>query len=201
MSIAALILAAGASTRMGRPKALLDYRGTTFVENIINTARAAAVNHIVVAVSSYDDKIKKLLHLHGVELVHNAEPETAGPLGSIRAGVQTLINQSVEYAMIWPVDHPHVRLGTIVTLRESAIGAGPAIILPTRGGRRGHPVVFGRSVFHELLQAPDSEGARFVVRRLPERVLELPVDDPAVVQDIDTPEDYDELISSTKSLL
>src|SRR5712671_4493452 len=98
---------------MARPKALLDYRGKTFVENIVNTARVAAVECIVVAVSRYDGKIKQLVDLSRVEVVINADLETAGPLGSIRAGLRAIINQKVEYVMVWPVDQPHIRPETI----------------------------------------------------------------------------------------
>src|SRR5215831_5720064 len=120
MSIAALILAAGSSTRMGRPKALLPYAGSTFIGNIVNTARDAAIDHIIVAVSRSDEKILAVLDLDAVSVVRNAGPKTAGPLGSIRAGLHSIVNQTVEYALVWPVDQPHIQLDTIRQLVEGA---------------------------------------------------------------------------------
>jgi molybdenum cofactor cytidylyltransferase len=68
------------------------------------------------------------------------------------------------------------------------------IVVPTHAGRRGHPVLFARAVFDELLTAPNDEGARAVVRKDPTRVLAVPVDDPAVLEDFNTPEDYKQLL-------
>ena len=200
----ALITAAGRSSRMGRSKALLQYRGRTFLETIVMTIRAAAIERIMVAISMSDDKINDILDLTyslNVEVVYNVDDASAGPLGSIRAGISEIVNYSVEYMAVWPVDQPHVALETMQGLQAAFGDHRHAIVVPTFRGRRGHPVLFGREVFHELLAAPPDQGARSVVRRLPDRVLSVPVSDPAVLEDIDTPEDYQRLISSTRSLL
>ena len=199
---AALILAAGISSRMGRPKALLEYQGRTFIETIIATVRDAAIGRALVAVSPTDDKIIKLLDLRFATVVVNREPSEAGPIASIRSGVREVFNQSVESLLVWPVDQPHVAVQTIRDLDRSFASspAAPAIAVPVFEGQRGHPVVFGRQIFEELLNGSNAEGARTVVRRDRTRVLEVWVNDPAVLDDIDTPEDYQRLISSTKSL-
>src|SRR5688572_5074101 len=104
---AALILAAGLSSRMGRPKALLDYRGRTFIETIIGTLRDAAIPRAVVAVSPTDDKMIKLLDLSFATVVVNREPSHIGPIASIRSALNEIVNQTVDSLLVWPVDQPH----------------------------------------------------------------------------------------------
>lgn len=186
---------------MGAPKALLLFNGRTFVTNILDSLRAAAIDHIIVAVAPGDDKILPYLQFPDVKAVLNREPASAGPIASLRSGIGVAVNHAVEYLLVWPVDQPHVTANTARSVCESLWDSTQDIAVPVYEGRRGHPVLFRRAVFQELLEAPDDQGARSVVRRVPSRVLEVPVSDPAVLEDIDTPEDYDRLISSTKSLL
>lgn len=191
--IAAIVLAAGESRRMGYPKAMLRYRGRTFLESVLEATRAAGIERRVIVVGSDADKILSSHDLSSCAVVRT-ENQEAGPIGSIRAGVRSVINHPVEAALIWPVDQPHIAVSTIQALLEKFVQTRSAIVLPTHGGRRGHPALFAREVFDELLAAPDGEGARAVVRSRPERVVEVPVVDAAVVEDIDTQEAYQDLI-------
>ena len=100
-------------------------------------------------------------------------------------------------ALVWHVDRPHVAVATLAKLIDRFRQGGAAIVLPTLSGQRGHPVMFGREVFDELIETPDEEGARAVVRADPSRVALVPVDDPAVLEDIDTPEAYADLLRRT----
>ena len=189
-----VILAAGASVRMGSPKALLDLAGTTFLERVIAASRAAAIDHIMVAVAHDDVKILKTNALRDVDVVINAATPVAVPLGSIQAAISRVINQKVDSLLVWPVDQPHVASSTASAIITAFLRSRKPIVLPTFDGRRGHPVLFARPVFPELLSAPASEGARAVVRADPSRVLELAVSDPAVVEDINTTAAYQDLL-------
>jgi molybdenum cofactor cytidylyltransferase len=191
--IAAIILAAGESRRMGYPKALLRYRGSTFLESILDACAAVGLEPLVVVLGPDGRKILQSADLRGAIEVTNLRPET-GQMESIKHGVTAVINHPVDAVMVWPVDQPHVAVRTAERLVQEFRASGAPIVIPTLGGRRGHPVLFARATFQELLSAPLDLGARAVVRAVPERVREVPVDDPAVLEDIDTPQAYEELL-------
>jgi len=191
---AIVILAAGSSTRMGRPKALLELGGKTFVERIAQTARAAAIRDVMIAVSQDDSKIMKICELYDIEPVYNTATPTAVPLGSVHAAIARIINRKVDSLIVWPVDQPHVLPATPQALVSAYLRSDKPMVVPTFNGRRGHPALFGRAVFEEVMDAPVSQGARAVIRADPTRVLEIPVSDPAVLEDIDTPEAYRDLV-------
>lgn len=190
---AAIILAAGASERMGYPKALLPYRGRPFLAGILDACYAAGIEKRVVVLGYYADKIKEELDLSEAVVAINDELDV-GPIGSIRAGLAALAPFPVDAVVVWPVDRPHVAVATVEALLDECRSSHHPIVVPTRHGRRGHPVLFARAVFAELLGAPNDEGAKAVVHRDPERVAEVPVNDPAVLEDFNTPDDYKKLL-------
>jgi molybdenum cofactor cytidylyltransferase len=192
--IAGIILAAGESRRMGYPKALLRYRGSTFLEGILEAAAAAGLEPLVVVLGPDGSKVLSSINLRRtITEVKNLQPET-GQLGSIQRGVEAIINHPVDAGVVWPVDQPHVSVRTVEQLVEAFRAGGAAIVVPTCSGRRGHPVLFGRATFQELLAAPADVGARAVVRAHAGRVREVPTGDAAVLEDIDTPQAYEELV-------
>jgi molybdenum cofactor cytidylyltransferase len=109
-------------------------------------------------------------------------------------GIEAVLNHPVEGVLVWHVDRPHVAISTVQALLDRFRGGEEPIVVPSHEGRRGHPVIFGREVFEELLAAPEDQGARSVVRSDPSRLAVVPVDDPAVSEDIDTPEAYRSLL-------
>lgn len=190
--IAATILSAGRSTRMGHPKARLLYRGRTFLQGILEAAEAAGLRRIV-AVGADAAEILSGHDLRGVSVVTNTEMDS-GPIGSIRAAIREIRDDPVEAILVWPVDLPHVSVKTIELLREAFSNTGGPIVLPVYRGTRGHPVIFGRPVFAELLDTSLQDGARDVVHRDTSRVVEVEVEDSAVVSDLNTPEEYEGLL-------
>lgn len=187
--LAAIVLAAGASSRMGTPKALLDHGGEPFLASVLRAAAAAGIERRV-AVLGYDaDKILRALPLDRVDVVRSEALE-AGPIGSIRAGIAAVANHPVDGVVVWPVDRPRVAVETIRRMVAAFEHTGGPIVVPRFDGRRGHPVIFARALFDELRDAPDTEGARAVVHRDPARVIEVDVDDRAILDDINTPADY-----------
>ena len=190
--ITATILAAGTSSRMGFPKALLRFHNRTFLQTILDATEVLGVQRLVV-VGPAADNILCDHDLRHVKVTHNLDMD-AGPIGSIRAAVQEVWNHPVDGLLVWPVDFPHVAVETARALIDGFKLGSSSIVVPQYRLRRGHPVIFGRGVFDELLAVPNSAGAKGVVRARPERVLQIPVDDPAVVDHLNTPDAYQDLL-------
>lgn len=192
MSVAAVILAAGSSRRMGRPKALLRVGTTTFLGRIAALAREGGLDPVVVVVGEDAAAIAAAHPELAGHTVRNLHPEL-GPLSSLRLGLAAL-PPGVEGAVVFPVDHPLVSIETVRAMAERFARSDAAVVVPTSNGRRGHPTLFSRAVFAELEAAPLAEGARAVVRADPGRVAELEVDDPGILANVDTPDAYLSLV-------
>lgn len=180
---------------MGFPKALLRYRDQSFLESILAATAAAGLDPSVVVLGQDAHKILASVKLGPIVEARNEHPET-GQIGSIKQGISAIVNRPVEAVVVWPVDQPHVSVRTVEVLIEEYRKGGGSVVVPTHQGRRGHPVVFGRDLFDHLLDAPMDLGARAVVRAQQGkgRLLEVPVTDAAVLEDIDTPEAYEDLL-------
>jgi len=185
---------------MGSPKALLEYRGRTFLQSILDATAALGLQRFV-ALGHDAGKILVQHDLQGVTTVTNQEM-AAGPIGSIRASIRAIESHPIDALLVWPVDFPHVALDTVQLLidrfREQD---NPAIVIPEFERRGGHPVIFGRTVFDELLSVSDSVGAKAVVHADPERVVRIPVGDCAVIDCLNTPDAYQELLRRNDRLL
>ncbi len=186
--ISAVILAAGSSFRMGRPKALLTYHSISFVQHIAGISEEAGAGEVVIVLGADAEVIgKELGWFRGILAVNKGW--TKGQLGSIICGLDA-ISKNADGAMVWPVDHPAVSALAIKDLiQAAAINAGK-IIVPVYGKRRGHPVIFPSVLFGEIRKAPADVGARFVVGAHSRDVVEVRTLEPGVVLNIDTPETY-----------
>jgi molybdenum cofactor cytidylyltransferase len=182
--IGAVVLAAGSSSRMGTPKADLPTPdGATFLEAILATLGGAGIGAVRVVVAPGA--------AHATSSVINPDP-ARGMLSSVQCGLRAL-PQDCEAVLVWPVDHPLVTAATVISMIEAFVAGNPPVVVPSHGGRRGHPVLFAGRVLPELLRADPREGARAVVHAHDDR-LELAVPDPGVVTDVDTPEEYGQVL-------
>jgi len=186
--ICAIVLAAGKSERMGRPKALLEFHGRTFLDNILQAISRTSIGHTVVVVGHHRREIEQQ-DVRGASLVFNPDYEK-GMVTSLQTGIRSLPPDS-DGAFLFLVDHPVVESETVEALIPGA--ARNRIVQPTYLGRRGHPVFLGNDVLMEILALPSSQGADVVVRRDPGRIIEIPVNTPGILVDVDTPEDYGQL--------
>jgi molybdenum cofactor cytidylyltransferase len=184
----AIVLAAGASTRMGRPKALLRAGDRTFIQRILDTLRDGGVPEAVVVVrAGQDEVIAAVAASRFGRAVPNPRPDE-GQLSSLVAGLDALDRPGVEAALVTLVDVPLVEASTIGLLLARAGASAAPILRAVHRGRHGHPVIFKRALFEPLRRADPSIGAKAIVRAA--RVEDVEVDDPGVVEDVDTPEDY-----------
>lgn len=195
MSLAGVVLAAGRSARMGSPKALLDFLGFPFVVRILEALEALEVKTRVVVLGPDAPRIQPFLAGHDCMIVENPDPET-GPIASLRGALRALQPVQPTAVLVWPVDLPHVRVTTIERLLEAHRLTNGSIVLPLLGERRGHPVIWGSALFEELVQsrAATKTGARAVLQAHQTDIVSVPVDDPAVVDQINTPDDYERLV-------
>jgi len=180
---------------MGSPKALLDFLGLPFVVRILEALEALEVKTRVVVLGPDAPRIQPVIAGHDCIIVENPEPET-GPIASLRAALRALQPLQPSAVLVWPVDLPHVRVTTVERILETHRRTGAPAVVPTFAERRGHPVIWGHALFRELLESPDAtrEGARAVLHEHEKEVVAVPVDDPAVIDELNTPEDYERLV-------
>jgi molybdenum cofactor cytidylyltransferase len=188
--IAGIVLAAGRSRRMGSPKAFLRLDGRTFVERAVEALLGGGCGDVVVvAGSAVDDtagRIAERALALGARVAVNPEPGSE-QVDSLRAGLLALA-RDVEAAVVLPVDVPLATPALVAAVIDGFRATGAPIVRPTCGGRHGHPVLFARGVWPELLEEALPEGARTVIHAHAARVHEVPV--PELPADVDTPEDY-----------
>jgi molybdenum cofactor cytidylyltransferase len=181
--LAAVILSGGESRRMGAPKALIPYRGRTFVEHLLEVTRHARVGVTRIVVGAHADEIREKLSGHAAEIVVNAD-WAKGQLSSIQAAIRSLREGATAGMILCPVDHPIVSAALVAQIIEEFDSSGKAIALPTYQGRRGHPVIFRASLYQELLAASAEVGARQVVWAHANDILEVATKEEGVVLNI-----------------
>jgi molybdenum cofactor cytidylyltransferase len=195
VSIAGVVLAAGRSVRMGSPKALLDFRGQPFVVRILEAFEALDLKARVVVVGPDASRIRPVLAGHDCLVVENPDVE-GGPIASLRCALAALASARPAAILVWPIDLPHVRIATVERLIEAYRRSPAPAVVPVFGNRRGHPVIWDAAVFGELEsgEAATRAGARAVLHAHAAEVVSVVVEDPAVCDDLNTPEDYERLI-------
>lgn len=184
--IPGIILAAGASRRMGRPKALLQAHGQSFVTRLVETLHRGGVRPAVVVIRPAAGDIAAEILRAGATPVVNPAPDE-GQLSSLLTGL-TAIEDVAPAVLVTLVDAPSIGPAAIASLLARVAASDAPILRATYRGRHGHPVVFRRSVFGALRGADPDMGAKAVLRA--HTVEDVDIDDPGVVDDIDTPEDY-----------
>lgn len=187
LPLAAAILAAGESRRMGVPKALLPFRGRTFAERLLDVSRHPRVGILRIVLGAGAEEIRARLQASGGEFVVNAEwPK--GQLSSIQAAIRSLPEGQTDGLLLCPVDHPLVSANLIARLVEEFDSSGKLVVLPTYQGRRGHPLIFRAELYGELLAASPEIGARQVVWAHAREIAEVPTEEEGVVLNLNDPD-------------
>ena len=188
VKVAGVIPCAGASTRMGRSKALLDARGRSFLAATVGALVGGGCDPVVVVLAEGQHDEDRRAKAAGAVCITNPDPGE-GPITSLRLALAAL-GDSAEAVALLPVDHPLVTPETVACLREGLLESDAPLALPVHEGKRGHPTLFRRTLFPALRDPTLEGGARTVVHAHLDAALQLDVEDRGVVVDIDTPEAY-----------
>lgn len=184
--VAGIILAAGMSTRMGPLKQLLPLGGRAAIEWIAE-AVGARLDEVVVVLGHRAEEVASVLAAHPVRWVVNTSYQT-GMLSSVQCGVQA-VDRAADY-LICLGDQPRLSRAVVEQVLQRRNQRDAGIIIPTTNGKRGHPVLIGNAYRAEILALPPGVGLNAVTRGHPEDTCELPVAEPAILTDMDTPADY-----------
>jgi len=194
--ISGIILAAGASSRMGQAKAALPFgrTGETVLSRIVSTLLAGGVPRAIVVSGAHIDAVRRAMPSHETRArVIEHRGWTQGQLSSLLAGLEAVDDSLLEAVLVTPVDVPLVSASTVAAVIGAWRRTRAPIVRPANGTRHGHPVMFDRSVFDDLRTADPNVGAKAVFALHRDRVLNVEVDDAGAFEDIDTPGDYEKL--------
>jgi len=190
--IAAVLLAAGESRRMGRPKLTLPWgTGGSVISQVVSRFREVGADPLLVVTGGDRTEVEGALRGSGAECVHNPDYQKGGMLSSIKVGLRRLLDGEAEAAMIAPADLPLISAETLRALIGRRRQQRADLIVPSYSMRRGHPVLIGRDRWQDVLDLPDGETLRDFLRRKADQIDYVVLDDPGVIQDLDTPEDYE----------
>ncbi len=203
-SIGGLILAAGDSSRMGTDKALLPWPPSgsvsvpsreTFLSAAIRSLSHIA-DFVLVVVGKNEAALRSIVYSAGESVVVNRDP-SRGQFSSLQVGVQEILNRGRDAALITLVDRPPASIETLDALHDAFEFAPNEIwaVIPEYEGKHGHPFLAGRELMAAFLQAPVTSNAREVEHRFQQHIQYVPVNDPKIVMNINTPEEYAQLAS------
>jgi molybdenum cofactor cytidylyltransferase len=186
--INAIILAAGESQRMGKPKPLLKFEDKTFLEQIISVLKLSDADRVTVVLGAEAETIKKSIDLSGTNVVINKDYQK-GQLSSLIVAIKDTPDET-EVILVCLVDNPFITREVVNEIISKFKETNKPIIVPVFNKERGHPTLFSKSLFNELLNAPEEQGARYVLYSNEEKILELETSESGILIGIDTPADY-----------
>lgn len=194
--VGAILLAAGESSRMGQLKALLPWRNTTLLEHQLRSLLDGGVQWVVVVVGHDADRLKPIIEaVEGASWTLNND-YLQGKTTSLKAGVAALAGQPISDVLLLNVDQPR-NADTVRRLLERHQASSFRITIPTYGGKGGHPILIAAELLPELAEIEEeSQGLKAVVRRHAEATERYELDDPSVLLDLNTPEQYQKALDA-----
>jgi molybdenum cofactor cytidylyltransferase len=194
--VTGLVLGAGGSTRLGRPKQLLPYREGTLLGHVVGVAHACRFDQLVVAIGGAADEVRASIELAGADVVVN-DAYGEGCSSSIAAALGA-VDGRCDLIVLMLGDQPGVTASTVATLLAGR-GDAPLAVCRYDDGR-GHPLAFARSTFAELGDLHGDKGVWRLLDRRAADVTEVPIPGP-IPLDVDTPEDYRAVLSAARTLV
>jgi len=192
--ISAVILAAGKSRRMGRPKMLLPWGDTVVLGHVISVFAAAGLEDILVVTGAVREKIEGIVSEYGkdfpVRTVYNEDYQEGEMLSSLKCGLRDLAGSGARAALIGLGDQPQVQEKTVRLVCESFRLTGSPLVIPSFQMRRGHPWLASRRFWMDLLELHPSQTPRDFLDAHRRDIQYVEVDAPSILADLDTPEDY-----------
>jgi len=192
--LSAVILAAGESSRMGRPKALLEWRGLPFIEHVCDALRSAGVEDRVAVLGRAEKEILAAWQPSGEKIAVNPRPED-GQLSSLRAGLEAA-DPSAEAFLVCLADQPTIAPATYRAVIDRWRAEKGSIIIPRtfRASdsrmKRGHPIIIPSAHRRLCFEGPLDKGLHWVTHHPSVKIADLDLDDAEIIRDFDTPEDY-----------
>ena len=195
----AILLAAGESSRMGRLKALLPWRGQPLLRHQVSALRDGGADRVVVVLGHRASELSPLLEgLDGVDWVLNPD-YLQGKTTSIKAGLSAVDREVVGEILLLNVDQPR-SARDMAHILETHRGTECSITIPTCGGKGGHPIALSAELLDELLAIDEeSQGVKAVVQRRPESVNRFPLENPEILLDLNTPEQYRQAVEASEA--
>ncbi len=187
--ITAVVLAAGESKRMGRPKLPMPWGRLTVLQQVIDALRAGGVEDILVVTGGARKQIEEICLKEAVRTVHNPDYASNEMLGSLQIGLGVLTGD-VEAGLVTLGDQPQIEAATVRALLAEYGREKSELIVPSHQKRRGHPWLIGRSYWSEILEMKAPDSPREFLRWHADEIRYVEIDSPTILQDLDTPEDY-----------
>jgi molybdenum cofactor cytidylyltransferase len=184
----AIILAAGESKRMGFPKMLLPFKGITMLENVIRNVTGSAVDNTLVVLGAQRETLTELVSKSSVTCCFN-DNYKEGMLSSVKCGFRNLPSD-FQAVLVFQGDQPLISPKVINKVIEGYISHNKGIVIPVYKRKRGHPILIGRKYLYEIEMLDNKEGLRSLSQKFSEDVLEVETDDPGILRDFDTYEEY-----------
>lgn len=189
MNISAIILAAGQSKRMGKPKMILPWGKTTVLGKVIETLHQAGIDDILVITGGAKVEVENIAATYQSRTMHNENFENEEMLTSIQLGIRAQKTQS-EATLICLGDQPQVEERCVRSVCEAFHQTKSNIVVPSYQMRRGHPWLIGKSLWDEILQMHTPESMRDLLNKYKNNIHYIEYETASILQDLDTPEDY-----------
>ena len=184
----AIVLAGGESKRMGTPKMMIPFRGGTIISTAVKNILESDIKNVIVVLGAYRSGVKKATEQLDVKYCYNPDYRE-GMLSSVRCGFRSLPDD-LRAALVFPGDQPLIGPEVVNLVINAYLQTGKGMVVPVYDGQRGHPLLVDGKYRDEIQKLEGPDGLRELARRNPDDVLEIETDNPLILKDIDTREDY-----------